>query len=488
MINLNIRPIRCLRKLLSSSGTVGCLVVYIQLATVVLIVSSASLIELGAHFEDHRLNHELNDVLLQEDELLSLAAGFSRIAILKEKFFLDESGSQHSSRVLAAGLSKQLSSLSLQLYEGSKRRNDQGLPAVVVKDFDAAHQAILRAERAVARFLAVDRQLKRAEGLALLRSYPLADLASAQDSLSSSTQELHLLALQIEERLDDNQELHAILLFLSLLISSLVAMIASYLLYRRSIVRPLESIASVASTVSLLDRDGGDVTHNLPVLEKACADFQVSSHGLQEIKSLRLVMSTLFARLHGSYEKLSDLAMTDALCQIGNRRSLDVYGTQVWQQAARDSSTIAVLMIDVDYFKRFNDLYGHGKGDEILSAVSQCLSQDLRRPMDAVFRYGGEEFLMLVYGSTFECFERIAHSVIDNIWSLAIDHSGAPAGRVTISVGGFFVANARMMSMQDAINSADKLLYCSKNMGRNRVSIDQSELRSGKTSDELVDG
>ena len=148
---------------------------------------------------------------------------------------------------------------------------------------------------------------------------------------------------------------------------------------------------------------------------------------------LRIIISGILERLSFSFKTLNDLSLTDQLCQIGNRRSLDTYGLRTWKQAQRTSSSIGIVMVDVDHFKCFNDVYGHRKGDEVLFAIAQCLSDLLLRPLDECFRYGGEEFLIILFDVSGEKFKSFCSRLLASVRDLSIEHRGVSFEAITVS-------------------------------------------------------
>jgi two-component system cell cycle response regulator len=167
--------------------------------------------------------------------------------------------------------------------------------------------------------------------------------------------------------------------------------------------------------------------------------------------------------------RLEQLAQTDPLTQLLNRRALTERITAEMERALRYDSTLALLMIDLDHFKRVNDTYGHLVGDDVLRDVAQLLSETIRGS-DIVARYGGEEFLMLLPetddpgAETFA--ERIRSAIEEHRFGEAQDH---PTLRLTASIGVAMFPAARIESVEDLFARADAALYRAKADGRNRV-------------------
>ena len=136
---------------------------------------------------------------------------------------------------------------------------------------------------------------------------------------------------------------------------------------------------------------------------------------------------------------------------------------------AAEDAPISLLLVDVDYFKKYNDNYGHPEGDRCLALLGNCLRESLTRDNQLVARYGGEEFALILPESDIQEALRLAQTIIRNVFSLHIEHAFSPFGRVTVSVG---ISTARAVdiagSQQNIIIAADQALYQAKRGGRNR--------------------
>lgn len=469
------------RQFRDSSNNAGRLVVYIQLITIIIIFSSLVSIEAIAWFSTQGLRRQLGSILEQEDHIAHLTTKLAEVSRVKEEFLLDSGDVKIPAREMIADLNEQLRLLSSEFHFSASKRLDDRLPLPVTKEFDSAHLRIMRAERAVSASLRTNRELTRADGLALLQQYPLADLRRVEQNLLGSHLNLNLLAIDLEKELDEAERFYEWILIMALIFASLVAMVSSSLVYRRTIVRPLESISIIASSVPSFDVES-DATEGVSALHKAVNKLDQSTLGSTEIQSLSKAMVSLLSRLITVCEMLNDLSMTDPLCQIGNRRALKLYGSKIWQQAARAECPVGVLMIDVDHFKQYNDGYGHAKGDNVLRDLAQAFSRQLRRPLDDVYRYGGEEFVLVMYDLSAEKFADLCEQIRVSVESLSIDHRYVASGLITISGGGYYAPNTRSMSMDAAIQAADHELYRSKKLGRNRISIDDSGIQQVQCS------
>ncbi len=173
---------------------------------------------------------------------------------------------------------------------------------------------------------------------------------------------------------------------------------------------------------------------------------------------------------------LRELMERDPLTGLKNRRSFDDHLQRIWLQAQRDDRAMAVLMMDADDFKSYNDTYGHQAGDEVLRRISAVLREFGRRPLDLAARYGGEEFALIMNDVTAEHAGKVAGQLRAAVAGLGIPHATARAGTVvTLSIG---VAVGRPVlgrTPQGLLQLADEALYEAKAAGRNRVVIKGQE-------------
>lgn len=168
-------------------------------------------------------------------------------------------------------------------------------------------------------------------------------------------------------------------------------------------------------------------------------------------------------------DMLEELSMVDGLTHIPNRRYFDEEYEKTYKESMRDNETLAVLMIDVDHFKAYNDHYGHGKGDDCLTKIAGALRAVLRRPADVVARYGGEEFVVLLKDIDESGAKKVAESLIEAVSAQGIPHEYSDAAdHVTISVGMAFKDTECSFCKEDLLKYADDALYRAKRGGRNR--------------------
>lgn len=173
--------------------------------------------------------------------------------------------------------------------------------------------------------------------------------------------------------------------------------------------------------------------------------------------------------LRTANDKLEQLSRIDSLTEVANRRFFNETLLCEWRRAAREKRSLAILMIDVDYFKRFNDHYGHLQGDECLQMVAQALMTAVRRGGDLVARYGGEEFAVVLPNAGEEAMS-VAERCRAAVAALNVTHEKSEGtGYVTVSIGMSSVIPSGSMAPEDLLDSADKALYSAKDGGRNKV-------------------
>ena len=167
--------------------------------------------------------------------------------------------------------------------------------------------------------------------------------------------------------------------------------------------------------------------------------------------------------------ELEIIAQTDSLTHLANRRCFDATLQKEWGRAFRNNSYIAVILMDIDWFKQYNDHYGHLKGDDCLIQVAALIGSCIKRPGDLAARYGGEEFVILLPGTDLAGALSVAEDVRLSIENAVIEHSASMQGRVTISSGVVATNVPAREGYTAALEEADQLLYCAKSRGRNCV-------------------
>ncbi|HVY63648.1 MAG TPA: diguanylate cyclase [Gammaproteobacteria bacterium] len=180
---------------------------------------------------------------------------------------------------------------------------------------------------------------------------------------------------------------------------------------------------------------------------------------------------------------LNELAERDGMTGLYNRRIFDDYIYRIWRQSRREGTAIAIVFVDIDFFKIFNDLYGHQAGDDCLKKVAKCIARGAKRPFDFSARYGGEEFVLVLYDPPEDYARGVPEQIRRDVLDLAIPHAGSQAAKfVTVSVGLSLARPDSTHSLAGAIQMADEALYLAKREGRNRVvckDSDDSEVETG---------
>ena len=211
---------------------------------------------------------------------------------------------------------------------------------------------------------------------------------------------------------------------------------------------------------------GGDDYLLKPISEVVLA---AKIRAMQRIIQMRQSLLVLTRKLDSANQELKRLTSLDGLTGIPNRRHFDEVLTREWRRAMRQGEELSILMCDIDFFKNFNDTFGHQKGDECLRQVANALADSLDRGGDLLARYGGEEFIAVLPGTTLEGASFIAAQMRQSICQLNISHPETPFGKVTASFG---VASAVAMPETDPlkiVGAADTAMYKAKKAGRNRV-------------------
>ena len=228
-------------------------------------------------------------------------------------------------------------------------------------------------------------------------------------------------------------------------------------------------------------------SHSGPAFEVSGFDSGAADFIAKPVHA-ELVLARVKAQL--KFKRVADelrrLSTTDALTGLANRRRFDESLAREWRRAWRDSDPIALLMIDVDHFKHFNDRHGHPAGDACLRTVAHTLADTLQRPADLAARWGGEEFAVLLPQTSRAGAERIAHLMLDGVEALSIAHAASPtAEHVTVSIGiscydkksPLWIEGSRcshvghtlpaaLSSPHELVQAADRALYAAKRGGR----------------------
>ncbi len=193
-------------------------------------------------------------------------------------------------------------------------------------------------------------------------------------------------------------------------------------------------------------------------------------HRLQRDEAFRMLRESQRQLAEANIE-LQQLAVLDALTGIANRRRFDDAMRTEWQRGQREGRPLSLLMCDIDCFKLYNDTYGHPAGDLCLKKTAAVFTENLKRAADLVTRYGGEEFAIILPETTSEGAQDLAEDCRAHLERMALAHSGAAGGIVTVSIGVATMIPTADSTLDELIKRADKALYAAKTGGRNRVHL-----------------
>jgi diguanylate cyclase (GGDEF)-like protein len=188
-----------------------------------------------------------------------------------------------------------------------------------------------------------------------------------------------------------------------------------------------------------------------------------------ERQQMEVVLRKIEIELTIANQELEKQINIDGLTQIANRRCFDARLDQEWWRHCRDLQPIALILFDVDYFKRYNDRYGHQLGDDCLTKIAAAVDLVMRRPADLVARYGGEEFVVILPNTNADGAMVIADRIHAAIASLNIAHQNSDVTKsITVSIGVASMLASPERSPYILINQADQALYYAKKQGRNQ--------------------
>ncbi|MCP1674807.1 diguanylate cyclase (GGDEF)-like protein [Natronocella acetinitrilica] len=230
---------------------------------------------------------------------------------------------------------------------------------------------------------------------------------------------------------------------------------------------------AIESQLDLANRQLMSEVRERRAIEKQLRDLVATIS--QKSRDLEVVLQTITEHsdqmdLHwlGRYIESENIARSDPLTGLANRRMLDETMAKEWSRGRRRRQCIGMLLCDVDFFKSYNDRHGHQAGDVCLVRIADALRQELHREGDLIARYGGEEFVVLLPDTDATGVRRVAESIQTGFASLAIPHEDSPWGRITLSIGA-----AAMMPTNDNESAlfaeVDRRLYVAKQQGRNRI-------------------
>jgi diguanylate cyclase (GGDEF)-like protein len=248
--------------------------------------------------------------------------------------------------------------------------------------------------------------------------------------------------------------------YLQLALFGLLVLLAAWFGGEHFILRPIRSLVQTAT------RFGSGELQARAAQRPLIAEFEPLAVAFDDMAAK---LAAREEELRIANEHLEELASLDGLTGLANRRGFDRELERQWQQAREQRRPVALLMVDIDHFKLFNDRYGHVRGDACLSAVGETLSLVALHDAVLVARYGGEEFATLLPGLNTARATALGEQARRAIEDLLITHAVAPCGLVTISVGVASLVPERQQSAADLVEAADRALYDAKRRGRNAV-------------------
>jgi diguanylate cyclase (GGDEF)-like protein len=166
---------------------------------------------------------------------------------------------------------------------------------------------------------------------------------------------------------------------------------------------------------------------------------------------------------------LNDIAERDGLTGLYNRRMFDSLTNRLWFQAKRNRDALQIILVDIDHFKAFNDLYGHQAGDACIRRVAGIIARAAKRPFDFCARYGGEEFALVLYSPSGDDPTALPEQIRRETLALDIPHGHSESKRLSVSIGSATAEPDTKRSLAGLIQTADEALYRAKQLGRNRV-------------------
>ncbi|QGQ98539.1 diguanylate cyclase [Paenibacillus psychroresistens] len=206
-------------------------------------------------------------------------------------------------------------------------------------------------------------------------------------------------------------------------------------------------------SISAVKGEQGDVAYYVAI-STDITTYKLEREKLEEVNSV-----------------LQQLSSIDGLTSIANRRYFDENLEREWRRAIRKKTELSLIMIDIDYFKSFNDTYGHLSGDECIKTVAQVLNSSVNRPGDLAARFGGEEFIVLLPDTELEGAMKVARSIRATVEALQIVHAGSLINDyVTVSLGVATISPGVEQTAKELVYAADQVLYEAKQNGRNRIS------------------
>lgn len=232
---------------------------------------------------------------------------------------------------------------------------------------------------------------------------------------------------------------------------------------------------SLAFIIFIILKPLKDLSNSVRLLDpnkKALA--QIPYKREDEIGDLIIGFNSLITTINKYTTKLAQLALKDGLTGIFNRRYFDENINKIWAEKAREKKPLSLVMVDIDFFKKYNDAYGHQKGDVCLQEIVKVLASQLKRASDILCRYGGEEFVIIIKGEEEQAIE-ISRKIKTALIKLKKEHKATSLGFVTVSMGIASITPHTKQDVNTLIKEADEALYTSKRNGRNCFTVFDNE-------------
>lgn len=211
---------------------------------------------------------------------------------------------------------------------------------------------------------------------------------------------------------------------------------------------------------------GGDDYLMKPISEVV---LKAKIRAMRRLVDMQRSLVSVTQKLNAANKELQRLATTDGLTGVANRRMFDDLARREWRRCMRLKKPMSIVLADVDYFKTYNDAYGHQAGDNCLKAVAEQVARAAPRASDIAARYGGEEFVLVLGETTLDGARWVANNIRQHVESLGIPHISSPQRHVTISCGVSSIIPCDGVQLENLLKSADEALYQAKAQGRNRV-------------------
>jgi len=280
---------------------------------------------------------------------------------------------------------------------------------------------------------------------------------------------------------------------ISILVSGLIVLIVMMLLLQKTILSPLQRLTNHVLSVrthtdfsmrlALERRDeigtlAREFDRMLEKIEQQTMALEVVNEQLRDDITKRQQAEKALQKAN---QELQRLVTLDGLTQIPNRRRFEEHINQEWKRARRDKKHLSLIMCDVDYFKLYNDTYGHQLGDDCLRAIAKTINQNVQRPSDLAARYGGEEFVIILPDTDSTGAVHVAQRIRLQVEQLQLDHKNSPVHQyVTLSLGISTLLPNQNIPQNKLITRADQALYQAKKQGRNRAILEANPKKHGE--------